>query len=168
MPLLPCPGRSGRGGPRSSRPPGSPSGWRPEMVAPRRRPSPRHDGGVASPPSRFLCASALGGFVGTLLITLGALSPKSPFASDADWPFPLPRSVVASQWVGILLVYAGIVIVLGAWYATSLYCARHPEQPLRPLVLVLVAWLGPLLFAPPLFSRDVFAYAALGQLVARG
>src|SRR6202034_3212200 len=80
----------------------------------------------------------------------------------------LPDSSLTSEWVGMLLVYGGIVIVLGAWIAICGYVADHPGQPLRPLRLVAVVWVLPLLVAPPLFSRDVFAYAALGQLVARG
>ncbi len=33
---------------------------------------------------------------------------------------------------------------------------------------MLVAWAAPILLAPPLFSRDVYSYAAQGQMVARG
>ncbi|MGP0032570.1 MAG: polyprenol phosphomannose-dependent alpha 1,6 mannosyltransferase MptB [Acidimicrobiales bacterium] len=119
---------------------------------------------------RPLLAAALAGFVGTSLITLGALAPRSPFTSTVtgSWPLVAPGVLLSSPWVGVLLVYAGLVVVLGAWCATYTFCRRHPEQPRRRLLGVAGAWALPLLVAPPLFSRDVYAYAALGQLSSRG
>jgi alpha-1,6-mannosyltransferase len=70
-----------------------------------------------------------------------------------------------------MLVYLGIALLLTAWFeairATRAGSRIHPVQ-LRQLLLVLVAWAAPILLAPPLFSRDVYSYAAQGQLVSRG
>jgi hypothetical protein len=129
--------------------------------------APRHDGDVGRSPSRGFLGSAAAGFVGTALIALGVLSAGSPFTSDIEgsWPYQLSASLFGHQWVGMLLVYAGIVLLLGAWYCLSI---GRADRPLRHLYGVLAAWVAPLLVMPPLFSRDVYAYAALGQLTARG
>jgi hypothetical protein len=125
------------------------------------------DGDVGRSPGRGWLSSAAAGFVGMVLITLGVLSAGSPFTSDiaGSWPFQLSAAPFGHQWVGMLLVYAGIVLLLGAWYCLSI---GRADRPLRHLYGVLAAWVAPLLAIPPLFSRDVYAYAALGQLTARG
>ncbi|HEY3810340.1 MAG TPA: polyprenol phosphomannose-dependent alpha 1,6 mannosyltransferase MptB, partial [Acidimicrobiales bacterium] len=107
------------------------------------------------------------GFLGVVLIALGVLQAGSPFTSDlrGSWPLELSSGPFSHQWAGMLLVYAGIVLLLGAWYCLSIGSA---ERPLRHLYAVLAAWVAPLLVIPPLFSRDVYAYAALGQLTERG
>jgi hypothetical protein len=110
--------------------------------------------------------SAVMGFVGLALIALGALQPKSPFTSavPGSWPFHFSVSSVG-QGGGTLLVYSGIVVLLAAWYLMGISSA---ERPLHHLYVVLAAWCVPLFAMPPLFSRDVYAYAALGQLTSRG
>jgi hypothetical protein len=122
---------------------------------------------VPRSPSRLFLGSAGAGCAGVALIALGVLSVGSPFTSDVpgSWPFALSSAPLSHQWVGLLLVYAGIVLLLGAWYCL---CLGSAERPLRHLYGVLAAWVAPLLVIPPLFSRDVYAYGALGQLTARG
>jgi len=129
--------------------------------------SARHDGSVRCTPGRVFLGAAAAGFAGVVLIALGVLSEESPFTSDVpgSWPLELSSAPFHHQWVGLLLVYAGVVLLLGAWYCLSVGSA---ERPLRHLYGVLAAWVAPLLVIPPLFSRDVYAYAALGQLTARG
>jgi hypothetical protein len=123
--------------------------------------------GVRSASSRFFLTSASAGCAGIVLITLGALQSGSPFTTDGpgSWPFRFTTSPFSDQWFGILMVYSGIVVLLGAWYCLGTCCLG---RPLRPLYAVFAAWVAPLFFVPPLFSRDVYAYAALGQLTARG
>jgi hypothetical protein len=129
--------------------------------------SARHDGAVRCTPGRVFLGAAAVGFAGVVLIALGVLSTRSPFTSDVpgSWPLELSSAPFSHQWLGLLLVYAGIVLLLGGWYCLSIGSA---ERPLRHLYGVLAAWVAPLLMMPPLFSRDVYAYAALGQLTARG
>jgi alpha-1,6-mannosyltransferase len=123
---------------------------------------------VARPSAnRVFLGSALAGCCGMLLIALGALQPHSPFTSDVrgSWPLQLTSAPLGGTWVGLLLVYSGIVLLLGAWYCVGV---SGRQRPLRHLAVVFAAWVAPLLVVPPLFSRDVYAYAALGQLTARG
>jgi hypothetical protein len=43
---------------------------------------------------------------------------------------------------------------------------RHPGFPVKRVVLVALVWAVPLLLAPPLFSRDVYTYAAQGEMMS--
>ena len=57
---------------------------------------------------------------------------------------------------------------LGAWFETIRATRAGSRTELRQLLLVLLAWAAPILLAPPLFSRDVYSYAAQGQMVSKG
>ena len=81
---------------------------------------------------------------------------------------PAGRPESTGQFLGIMLVYLGIALLLGAWFETIRATRTGSGIPLRQLLLVLVAWAVPILLAPPLFSRDVYSYAAQGQMVSRG
>ena len=67
-----------------------------------------------------------------------------------------------------MLVYVGIVLMLGAWFELVRLVRRSPSVPMPRLVAILVAWVGPVVVMPPLFSRDVYLYAAQGEMVQRG
>jgi alpha-1,6-mannosyltransferase len=131
-----------------------------------RRAPDRHDGDVRTPSDRIFLGGAAGGLAGMILVVLGACEARSPFTSDirGSWPIALVRGPFDDRWVGLLLVYSGIVLLLGAWYCVVM----GSERPLRQLSVVLAAWVAPLLAVPPLFSRDAYAYAALGQVADRG
>ncbi len=122
---------------------------------------------MPTPANRTFVGYALAGFVGIALIGVGAMQRSSPFASHIEgaWPLELRTEGFPERWVGLLLVYAGVVVLVGAWYGLSIVGAG---RPMRHLGAVLAAWTVPLFVMPPLFSRDVYAYAALGQLTSRG
>ena len=67
-----------------------------------------------------------------------------------------------------MLVYLGIALLLGAWFETIRATRTGAPTQLRRLFPVLLAWAAPILLAPPLFSRDVYSYAAQGQMVSKG
>jgi alpha-1,6-mannosyltransferase len=115
------------------------------------------------------------GAVGSCCVLLGVLRPGSPFvaqgASSSFWTSPTvpaghPES--SGQFLGIMLVYLGIALLLGAWFETIRALRTGSRIGLRQLLLLLVAWAAPILLAPPLFSRDVYSYAGQGQMVAKG
>ncbi|GAA3954493.1 membrane protein [Amorphoplanes auranticolor] len=62
---------------------------------------------------------------------------------------------------GLVHVYAGLALLVLAWWRYD----RHGSA--RPWV-TLALWAGPLLAAPPLFSRDVYSYLAQGLMIADG
>lgn len=115
------------------------------------------------------------GLAGSCCVLLGVLRPGSPFvapgATSWFWTSPVVpagRPESTGQFLGIMLVYLGIALLLGAWFETIRATRTGSGIPLRQLLLVLVAWAVPILLAPPLFSRDVYSYAAQGQMVSRG
>ena len=123
---------------------------------------------------RLLLLGAAGA-LGSCCVLLGVLRPGSPFvaqgASSWFWTspaVPAGRPESTGQFLGIMLVYLGIALLLGAWFETIRATRTGSPIPLSHLLLVLVAWAVPILLAPPLFSRDVYSYAAQGQMVSRG
>lgn len=63
--------------------------------------------------------------------------------------------------VGLVAVYFGLALLVAGWWW---YGRVAPDDPWRTLAL----WSAPLLFTPPLFSRDVYSYLAQGQMVDAG
>src|ERR1035438_7760092 len=78
------------------------------------------------------------------------------------------RLSTSTRFLGVMLVYAGIVLMLGAWFELVRTVRRQPSIPMARLVAILVAWVAPVLVRPPVFSRDVYSYAAQGEMVQRG
>jgi hypothetical protein len=134
---------------------------------------------VARRPSRvsaWLAGWGAGGFVGAVLVVVGAAQATSPFTSKlpGSWWFGVPAPSAGTsagtqwQWLGVAFVYAGLVALLAAWYGVVTACRCGELVRLRPLVGMGVAWALPIVIGPPLMSRDVYAYAAQGALAARG
>jgi alpha-1,6-mannosyltransferase len=138
------------------------------------RPPPRFD--LSGLWSRFGRAATTG-LLGTTLISLAASLPGSPFAFKVSgaWFFGVPAS---SQGVGIaqarnlmLLLelaggFAGVVLICRSWLAIHHSLAREGETRTRWLALILAGWSVPLLIAPPMFSDDIYSYAAQGEMVS--
>ncbi len=123
--------------------------------------------------TKVFLAASVGGFVGLALVVLGVAQPGSSFTSKipGSWIFGVPSSADGarqSEWIGLVLVYGGLLVLLTSWYLLLMVTRRSTGRPLRHLYAVLAGWLLPLLAAPPLFSRDVYSYAAQGRLVSRG
>ena len=132
--------------------------------------------GVVRPAPIRLWGVALAGALGTAAVTVGASQEASPFTlkMPGAWLFGVPSSATAvrpdadARLLGIALVYAGLVVVLATWYELVRAARRGQVSSVRGLAPVMVAWAAPLLVVAPLFSRDAYAYAAQGQMVARG
>ncbi len=73
-----------------------------------------------------------------------------------------------ARFLGIVLVYVGITLLLGSWYEIVRNVRARPGTPIRGLAVILIAWELPVFLMAPMFSRDVYDYAAQGQLVTRG
>lgn len=114
---------------------------------------------------RFPLGPASIGVLGTVLVVLGTALPASPFTLKLpdSWVFGAAHRS-GSQWLSLVLVYGGIVMIVSGWL--SLVAAARCS--LRQLTAVLGLWILPLLVSPPLFSRDVYNYAAGGKLVSAG
>jgi alpha-1,6-mannosyltransferase len=118
--------------------------------------------------------AAATGFCGLLGILVGVTQGGSPFALKVSgaWFFGTGSQVGSSPgegaFLGIMLVYAGVALLIGAWIEIVRTLRRRPDRTLGTAVRILVLWAVPILLMPPLFSRDVYSYAAQGEMVSRG
>jgi hypothetical protein len=107
------------------------------------------------------------GAVGMSLIGLSsvALGPHGRTGSgiERDVVALVPRN--AAVPIGAAAMTFGLVLVLGAWLFLGLLLRRGAS--VRPLVRIAATWSAPILLGPPLFSRDVYSYAAQGFMVTR-
>jgi len=107
------------------------------------------------------------GLLGTVLLAFGGIGAGAiPNGKDAvaialhlEWM----QSYDVVQTICAGLVLLGVLLLAFAWWQL-----RDLLTTLSPRAILLIAgiWSLPLLFAPPLFSRDVYAYAGQGHLVA--
>jgi hypothetical protein len=133
---------------------------------------------VTSWDTRLLARYALPGFVGSLILAVGALG-VGWLPLDAGIFDVVGVETLRGTTVGSLLsrsfVFVGVALLLQAWLILGHDLLAGPEDPHslrgtspRMLVAVLIAWVAPLVLAPPLFSRDVYSYFAQGRVVASG
>lgn len=119
----------------------------------------------------FLRRPAVLGFFALLAVAVGASLPSSPFKLEMPgaWFFGMPRAAGANDQgllLGLVAVYGGLVLFMRVWYQLTNALARRPGVPVKYLVVILGLWLLPMLVVPPLFSRDVYSYAAQGEMVS--
>jgi alpha-1,6-mannosyltransferase len=109
------------------------------------------------------------GFAGSVLV-----------AASSYWVAAIPvwfrtQSVPVVDWFAIssagprIAFYAGMIMVLLAWLALGrLLLDTAQDTDWRSVRTIAIGWMVPLLLATPLFSRDLWAYAAQGHLVLQG
>lgn len=111
----------------------------------------------------------IGGLLGSTLTAVGGVGvgavprARDPIAALLGLQ-SLHRSY-AGRWVALAMVLVGVVLLAVVWWRVGQLLER-----LSPRAVLVTAglWSLPLLVAPPLFSRDVYAYAGQGHLVASG
>jgi hypothetical protein len=122
----------------------------------------------------FLWQPALLGFFALCAIVAGASFTNSPFKLDMTntWFFGEPAVGAGSMGsqtkllLSIVLVYGGLVLLMRVWLRLSEVMKNHPGSPIKQLWKILALWSVPMIIAPPLFSRDVFSYAAQGEMTS--
>jgi alpha-1,6-mannosyltransferase len=123
-----------------------------------------------------LRVAGAGGCVGALSVLLGSAQTGSPFVLKLSgaWFFGTQAARASptvgrnDTFLGIMLVYVGVAIMVAAWLEIVRTLRRHPDTALGKVVTITVLWTIPVLIMPPLFSRDVYSYAAQGEMVSRG
>ncbi len=122
--------------------------------------------------SSLLVRPAIMGFVGLVAIAAGASQPQSPFALKlpGSWFFGVPavgaHTSTGGLFLGLVAVYGGLLLLMRAWFSMTRTLASVPGVPVRSVALVLALWCLPMLVAPPLFSHDVYSYAAQGEMMS--
>ena len=114
------------------------------------------------------------GFAGSLCVLVGAAQSGSPFASKLPdaWFFGLGTGASGAgqdgTYLGIITLYLGIALMVASWFEIVRTLRRNPATPAKRVITIIVAWSVPVVVMPPLFSRDVYSYAAQGEMVSRG
>jgi len=114
---------------------------------------------------------ALPGFLGSSFLAIGSLGIGwYPISANA-----LHWSIVnffQTQNLGIALARAflvvGAALLVQAWLMVGLDAVKGRIENIRVLYLAFVSWCAPLLFAVPLFSRDVYSYFIQGRMQMQG
>jgi hypothetical protein len=124
----------------------------------------------------WLRRPALVGFLALVAIAVGGSLSNSPFKLEmaGTWPFGVPTANTTATdpgnqtllMLGLLLVYGGLVLLLRVWIQLGKALRNRPGAPTKLLVGILVLWVIPMVLVAPMFSRDVFSYAAQGEMVS--
>lgn len=114
---------------------------------------------------------ALPGFLGSVFIAVGALGVGwFPLSADIlQWKF---IDFVQTETIGLALtrsfVVVGAALILQAWLVVGIDALHGKILNVNTIYFSLIAWLLPLLVAPPLFSRDVYSYYMQGKMQLAG
>lgn len=116
----------------------------------------------------------LGGLASLAVAVAGSL-PDSPFKLDAagSWFFGEPARITAAPTgsplllAGSALGFAGLVLLIRVWLRLVQALRQRPGAPVWRLAVLLACWSAPMLIVAPMFSRDLYSYAAQGEMVTR-
>ena len=121
--------------------------------------------------SVFVAVYIWPGFFGSVFLAIGSLG--------VGW-FPLTANALEWSWVNFLqtdalgqslaraFVVVGAALLLQAWLIVGIDALHNKISNLKTMYVALAAWCLPLIFTPPLFSRDVFSYYMQGKLQLAG
>jgi alpha-1,6-mannosyltransferase len=124
----------------------------------------------------FLWQPALLGFVALTAIVAGSSFTNSPFKFNftSTWYFGEPAAnavgtpSLTRYILSVVLVYGGLLLLMRVWLRLAEVMKNHVGAPLKKLWWIFGLWSVPMIVTPPLFSRDVFSYAAQGEMTAHG
>jgi alpha-1,6-mannosyltransferase len=122
----------------------------------------------------FLWQPAILGFIAMVLIVSGCSFTNSPFKLSMynTWFFGEPTlnpggTPSETKYIlSVVLVYGGLLLLMRVWLRLAEVMKLHRGASLKSLWWMLLIWAGPMIVAPPLFSRDVFSYAAQGEMTS--
>jgi alpha-1,6-mannosyltransferase len=122
----------------------------------------------------FLWQPAVLGFAALMSIVAGASFTNSPFKLNLvnTWFFGEPSASqfgapsVTKYIFSVVLVYGGLLLLMRVWLRLAEVMKLHAGVALKKLWWILALWSVPMIVAPPLFSRDVFSYAAQGEMTS--
>ena len=108
------------------------------------------------------------GLAGSLALATGGVAAGALPRHDPFTQFRVVQWLRAGEPIALVIGYTGLALLVVAW----LFLGRRigtPDGPnRRSLVITLAVWSAPLALAPPMFSRDVYSYGAVGWMVHVG
>ncbi len=117
------------------------------------------------------------GLLATSSVVVGAVLGGQVFVSalPGSWFFGSPEGLFGSfsptgldtPALSLFLVFGGLLLLTRSWLAIVRLLRSSPGTHVVWVMGVIAIWLIPVLVAPPLFSKDVFSYAAQGEMVSR-
>ena len=123
----------------------------------------------------FLWQPALLGFAAMVAIVAGALVHQLAVQVQLDRargslasrrPSATGTPSITKYILSVVLVYGGLLLLMRVWLRLAEVMKLHVGAPLKKLWWIFGLWSVPMIVAPPLFSRDVFSYAAQGEMTA--
>ncbi len=121
-----------------------------------------------------LSLSGAMGFFGSLCVLVGVAQSGSPFTSKLPnaWFFGLGTGTSSAgrdgTYLGVIILYLGVALMVASWFEIVRTLRRNPATSVRTVMTIIATWSVPVFVMPPLFSRDVYSYAAQGEMVSRG
>ncbi len=110
------------------------------------------------------------GLIGTMLVVAGGTLAGAATPGDEGrfWAVPtIPVRPTIGLLPALALFYGGMIGLVRSWLRLRRQVLTHGSSALA-VVAVATVWALPLLVGPALGSRDVYAYAAQGELAAQG
>ncbi|WP_461119773.1 polyprenol phosphomannose-dependent alpha 1,6 mannosyltransferase MptB [Saccharothrix stipae] len=109
------------------------------------------------------------GVGGVMLIALGgtgagAILKHDPLIADTSLSF---IRYGHGHDLATAVLYVGLGMVIWSWIRLG-RMVRNRHVGSAAVLTAIVAWTLPLLFAPPLFSKDIYSYLAQGQIALNG
>lgn len=112
------------------------------------------------------------GILSSVLVLIGSFSPTSPFTSKTpgSWYFGLPGGAINFGFIPDFLAqtifYIGAALGVVVW-ATLVKSVMEKKYSTKELVRLGAMWFLPLALAGPFYSKDIYSYAAIGEMVSR-
>jgi len=105
------------------------------------------------------------GLAGAVLLAAGGMFAGAYPQHRKDFSLSRALSITELATIG---AYGGLVLLVVAWSRLGRLVGTPGGPDVRELRRMLVGWAAPLMVAPPLFSKDVYSYAAQGAMVLHG
>jgi alpha-1,6-mannosyltransferase len=109
------------------------------------------------------------GLTASLMLVLGGFGAGGVLVHDpllTNSPLGFWRYGHGRELAGMLM-YGGVGLMVWAWIRLGRDVLAHRARG-RAVLTTAAVWTAPLLFSPPLFTRDVFSYLAQGALPLAG
>ena len=121
---------------------------------------------VEAPPRAYW--AILQGLVGSLMMFVGSIGTGWIANGSPMIRHPLVIALRTEGWgvtTATLLLTLGAMMLMRSWLRLGQRLGNWGPGSLRSVAWAIAAWSAPMLFAVPIYSRDVYAYTGQGRLV---